>query len=220
METPKHGSSQEADRLGESRSLQDPSNLQRSIDSDYALLSVKRLSTSTTHRARNQAASAFTTHRNFVGVSSSLFPVSTRAFRLVKACPNESWTSDPAAANGKGGFTKAISNNATYKVRSHNTHYKIHVPEIRSRLSAVKTENATEDKTTLCVALLGSSSLERFKITGEYLRTVLLGDSMFERFKTTGELHLSVHPIRIHCCSFPLRWVFDLMLKIPHVHQL
>ena len=153
------------------------------------LLLPRRLSSPVFHQGHSNLALASTNNRFPVNRLSLLYPASSCTYRIIISSSKE--PSSSASATDKLDFTKAINNNAAYKVRSHDTHYKIHVPEIRSRLSATGVQDAADDKAPLRVALLGSSSLERFKITGERLRIVLLGDSMFERFKRTGESHIS-----------------------------
>ena len=118
--------------------------------------------------------------------------IPSRAYRIVKCFTKETRPANQPVA-GRRDFTKAVQNNAVYKERSYNTHYKTHVPEIRLRLPA--SGRTIERKSPPRVALLESSSLERPETTGQPVRTILLGDSMFERFKTTGELYHSCNTV-------------------------
>ena len=118
-------------------------------------------------------------------------PLPSRAYGIIKLSSKVT-TSATQPITGRRDFTKAIKNNAAYKERSHNTHYKIHVPEIQSRLPASR--RTTGNKTPPRVALPSGSSVKRFEPKGESVRTILLGDSMFERFKTKCELHHTSDP--------------------------
>lgn len=69
-------------------------------------------------------------------------------------------------------MAKRVKDHAVYKRRSHGTHFKTHVPEIKTRLSSLKQHPASE-KATVRVILLGSSMLERFRTTGKSSRLSL-----------------------------------------------
>ena len=117
----------------------------------------------------------------------------SRAYRIIKCFTKETRPATQPVA-GRRDFTKAVQNNAVHKERSYNTHFKTHVPEIRSRLPA--SGRTAERKTPPRVALLEGSGLERSETTGNPVRTILLGDSMFERYKTIGESRHRCDPVR------------------------
>lgn len=145
------------------------------------------------HRSSPPTAMKYTT-------SPTIIPIPSRAYRIIKFSSKEP-TAAVHTVTGRGDLTTALKNNAAYKERSHNTHHRTHVPDIRSRLPALGP--TAENKRPPRVAHLGSSSLERFETTGEPVRIILLGDSMFERLRLKVSYTIAVTRYEIALLSPP-----------------
>ena len=129
-----------------------------------------------------------------------LIKAETRSYRTVMSSTSQ----NPSSAPKKGDFTAAVHKAAVYKVRSHNTHLDVHVPQIRYvflgrvpnlilsycsktwlTMRNIPMDGNADSETCFRSKLqaLANRSLDDAALP----RVALLGSSGIERFKTTGK---------------------------------